>query len=281
MTRIEDDWGDEPEQPELSWLTLQDAVDCIAAISKNGYVTAKENLFALISDGRLKMKCDATCEDSGSGEFDWVYRPIRIKHRVEVTTPGRSGVGSLRRAASPKSLKPDFWRRAHGWIIDADRTDFSSGLIVGTKPAVKTNNGTLGATKPAARRAAIGVLIEQDPACFPDLAVGTSTQQPVGQGLDVSDNITDSKSQEPMIRTNRRGVTKSDLWQPWFAEVVVYVQANGLNTNMTAKEFNELINNRIFERNSKQECLDLSTVEKTIGTMMARWDEARRKGEID
>lgn len=281
---MNDGWEDDEEQGEdepKQWLSMQDAVDLLAAANSLSRAAAKDSILDLLSDGRLQLRCQSHFNPNDVDNVVWnsskwvlVPRSCTSEEKAALIKSARERRSQepppIEKRFRPQHLPADYWQKRDGWNIDASKIDWVSGALVGVK-SVKAGKSS----DRALCRAANGVEIMRDLAIFP-LSSAEQTHDVRAAG---ENSVID---EEPInyfknIRKTTKGRKRLPAWDAWIAEVAVYIEENEMNFDLGAEKFHQFINERIFTRDSEQELLDFSTVQSAISAIRNRCREARAR----
>ena len=258
---------------ETGWIGAIDALHLLAPhFGEEG--SAKAELMLRLSRGDLTCRAACWCQEADRGkvdkhDIDWggydTSRPHGGQREPTIFEEPKAEEG---RVLVPK----DIFLTSNGWTINAGETDWKLGYFIGRKPVELLTDATVAPANPNfIRRFAYGLefhLIEIA-ALMPSrasLSLGQSEEEPAG-GVST-------------IRSSNRGRKKSDPWNVWIAEVMVFLESNGFEDNFTKPDFHTAINERLEKRDGSQELLPYTTVEKAIGAIIMRLREAKVSGEI-
>lgn len=180
---MNDGWEDNEEEGEdepKQWLSMQDAVDLLAVANSLSRAAAKDSILDLISDARLKLRCQRRFNPPDVNNIVWrppskwvlVPRSYTEKEKTAFAKSSRERrsqqIPPIEKRFQPRSLPADYWQKRDGWNIEASKIDWVSSSVVGVKSVQAGGNPSANTSSNGVIcRAANGVEIMRDLAIFP------------------------------------------------------------------------------------------------------------------
>lgn len=254
---------------ETGWIGALDAA-LLVSVHDGNLDSAKSLLVDYLQEGKLTCRAYCWSQEADVGsillhQIEWSGHKTAREHAGQCDkTVFCEPVGD----ASHIDLPRDLFLSSNGWMISSEDARWEDGYFIARKPAeLLSKPARASANKPMIRRFTTGLefhvtelsaLIRRE----------SETSAPNGE----ADGVTQGSQR------SSRGRKRGPLWGPWHAEIVIYAFQEGIDTDMTIKDFYEAIAPRMASR--KLLYPDLGSADKEIGAIFSRWREARLNGEI-
>lgn len=269
-------------QKTLNWIAPLEAVHLLAP-SCGGDATAKALIAERFLDGAIYSTFLWSCECIDFGTIP-TRRP---KVNKEPLTPGTAfSVRPTRPTRNLQMLGGAFRHFSDDWERDKKRWNWTTGTFCGSlKESVTISQSTESGEIVSSLRPLLfvvhGVRFDQTDV-EKLLPSGSSTNAHFSQKhlIAAAPILEDRAQKKPAVYVSRRGPKKHSAWDPWIAELLMYANAHGLGSKLSANQLHTEICDRIAKRNPQQEWLHFDTVEATIRFVRQRWNDAVENGEL-
>lgn len=271
------------------WISPIAAVHLLAPVF-GGDEAARTVLLSRVREGRLDAWADWVLEEADVGEIAFEDINWSNTYKAKTVVDGHFVKGYLRRQVPGYGvlpLKPDFLSSEDGWVIADDMLDWGVGVFVGRKPAKQHSVRRLPKIPGLMTRKVISGLEFRRSDILEIAGIGSSDKdiKNVYPGLEPSQGVEagapeSAEAQPPSKADELRntGNRRSDAWYDWVAEVVVYADLHGIDTEMKAPTFHKEIKDLLKTRGKISPNTD--STEKAFRVIKTRWREHMNSNKL-